>query len=75
MNEQRLHQVFEASVSIPLKGQLWSYPASCSVASSLLALPLFIRTWDRISRPTVFDALGTVLMWNEYNVVRRQLPK
>lgn len=40
MNEQRLHQVFEASARIPLKGQLWSYPTPLIVPGFFIAYEL-----------------------------------
>lgn len=75
---QRLHQVFEVSVRIPLKGKLWSYSASLIVLGCFITYQLY-----RYSSAygiglvvlTVFHVLVTGLMWNEYRVVRRQLQK
>jgi uncharacterized membrane protein len=60
-----------------LKGKLWSYPASLVVFGVFILYQLYRFSYTQgagLIALTVLDIVVMLLIWHEYNLVRRHLP-
>lgn len=59
-----------------LRGKLWAYPVALVVLGLFIAYQLYRFSYTRglgLIALTLFDIVVIVLIWHEYNVVRRHL--